>query len=129
NKAVFEGSEWFTVQNGMEHMLHDIRALHNITLQSSHNGHPVVVSKDYSSGRGRPRTVIDRDFLAWAYRFRTTSDIASFLGVSRTIVCQALLDYNIVLAGANPFPHDIKDDQQEQNLPEFIQGSSQDHVL
>lgn len=110
-------------------MLHDIRALHDITLQSSHNGRPVVVSKDYSSGRGRPRTVIDRDFLAWAYRFRTTSGIASFLGVSRTVVRQALLDYNIAPAGANPFPRDIEDDQQEQNLPEFIQGSSRDHVL
>ncbi|KAE9396555.1 hypothetical protein BT96DRAFT_824463, partial [Gymnopus androsaceus JB14] len=104
NEPIFEESELFTVRSGVEHMLHDIRILHDTMLQSSHNGRPEVVTKEYSGSRGRPKIVINRDFLVWAYRFRSTSGIAEFLGVSRTIVRQALLDYNIAVPGTNPFP-------------------------
>lgn len=127
NEAIFEGSELFTVRSGLEHMLHDIRILHDTILQSSHNGRPEVVTKESSGGPGRPRTVISREFLAWAYRFRSTSGIAHFLGVSRTIVRQALLDYNIALPGTNPFPSEDDLDAQP-HIPEFVQGSSRDHL-
>ena len=109
-------------------MLHDVRILHDTMLQSSHNGHPEVVSKEYSGGRGRPRIIINRNFLAWAYRFRSTSGIADFLGVSRTIVRQALLDYNIARPGANPFHSEMGEDDSQPNIPEFVQGSSRDHL-
>lgn len=109
-------------------MLHDVRILHDTVLQSSHRGHPEVVSKEYSGGRGRPKIVINHDFLAWAYRLRSTSGIADFLGVSHTIVRQALLDYNIVQPGVNPFPVDMAEHSSQLDLPEFILGSSQDHL-
>lgn len=107
-------------------MLHDVQILHEAMLQSSHNGRPQVVFKESSGGPGRPRTVINRDFIAWAYRFRSTSGIAHFLGVSRTIVRQALLDYGIALPGTNPF-HSEENSEAQPNIPEFIQGSSRDH--
>lgn len=109
-------------------MLHDVRILHDTILHSSHRGHPEVVSKESSGGRGRPRIVINRDFLSWAYRLRSTSGIADFLGVSRTIVRQALLDYDLVQPGTNPFPLETEetDSQSGPDLPEFVQGSSRD---
>ncbi|KAF9063659.1 hypothetical protein BDP27DRAFT_1159342, partial [Rhodocollybia butyracea] len=109
HKSVFEDPELFTVQSGLQHMLHDVRILHDTILHSSHRGHPEVVSKEYSGGRGRPRIVINRDFLSWAYRLRSTSGIADFLGVSRTIVRQALLDYDLVQPGINLFPLETKE--------------------
>lgn len=115
-------------------MLHDVRILHGAILQSSHKGYPKVVIKESSGGQGRPRTVINRDFLTWAYRFRSTSGIADFLGVSRTVVRQALLDYGIALPGANPFPSEDSLNPDVSNIPafsqapEFVQGSSRDHL-
>ncbi|KAH9922729.1 uncharacterized protein B0H18DRAFT_879111 [Fomitopsis serialis] len=63
-----------------------------------------LVHQEHTGGRGRPRYVIDRDWLAWAYQQRSTSGIAQFLQVSRTVVRNALLEYGIAEPQASPFP-------------------------
>ncbi|KAJ3978570.1 hypothetical protein F5890DRAFT_1391376, partial [Lentinula detonsa] len=120
----FNQSELATIQTSMEHMLHDVRILQESTLEASHNGRLEVVYQEQTGHRGRPRIIIDRDFLAWAYRLRSTSGIARFLGVGRTVVRQALLDYHIVEPGSNPFAEDVG----QSSAPEFIQGSSRDNI-
>ncbi|KAF5365121.1 hypothetical protein D9757_015508 [Collybiopsis confluens] len=124
NSQVFDATELLTVQSSVELMLHDVRILHGRSLEVSHNGQLEVVWKEKLGNRGRPRIVIDRDFLAWAYRLRSSAGIARFLGISRTTVRQALLDYNIASPGLPPFP--VEDDEPSV-VPEFIQGSSGDH--
>ncbi|KAF5366951.1 hypothetical protein D9757_010853 [Collybiopsis confluens] len=84
NSQVFDATELLTVQSSVELMLHDVRILHGRSLEVSHNGQLEVVWKEKLGNRGRPRIVIDRDFLAWAYRLRSSAGIARFLGISRT---------------------------------------------
>lgn len=113
-------------------MHHDIQILHHDILENSHSGRPEIVTLEHTGQRGRPRKVINRDFLQWAYRLRSTTGIAHFLRVGRTLVRQSLLDYNIALPGVNPFPDDtaseVLDDSDDTGLdpPEFVQGSSRD---
>ncbi|KAJ3965403.1 hypothetical protein EV361DRAFT_785815, partial [Lentinula raphanica] len=52
---------------------------------------------------GRPRAVINPDFLRWAHNYRTTTGIADFLGLSRRTVRRALLEHHIVTPGGVPF--------------------------
>ncbi|KAJ3868130.1 hypothetical protein EV359DRAFT_70730 [Lentinula novae-zelandiae] len=56
------------------------------------------------SHRGRPRTIINPDFLSWTYAHRSTSGISDFLGVSRATVRRRLLENNIAVSGIDPFP-------------------------
>lgn len=113
-------------------MHHDIQLLHHDILANSHRGRPSIVTLEPTGSRGRPRKVINRDFLQWAYRLRSTAGIADFLGVGRTLVRQSLLDYNITAPGMNPFPDDTASEASDgldppgQDLPEFVQGSSRD---
>lgn len=85
-------------------MLVDVRALYNQGLEQTHRGHLQPVYREHDGGRGRPRIVINRDFLQWAYTLRTASGIAEYLGVSRNTVRRSLLDYGIAQSGSNPFP-------------------------
>lgn len=90
----------------LQMMLIDVRTLHNNRTESSHQGRPVIVSQERTGRRGRPRTVINRDFLNWAYTQRTTSGIGHFLGLSRNTVRRSLLEYGLAPSGTNPFPSD-----------------------
>lgn len=106
--------------------------MHHDILENSHSGRPEIVTLEHTGQRGCPRKVINRDFLQWAYRLRSTSGIAHFLHVGRTLVRQSLLDYNIALPGVNPFPDDTvseasdNSDDAGSDRPEFVQGSSRD---
>jgi hypothetical protein len=47
--------------------------------------------------------VIDPGFLQWAYSLRSTSSIARFLGISRRLVWQQLLEHGIAEPQEQPF--------------------------
>ena len=120
---------------------------YNDMLEESHYGHPDIVQKVHSGGRGRPRISIDPDFLRWAYQHRTTTGISRFLNVSRDTVRRALVDYGIAERQENPFqckepssshgasdattlPAELDDDDfldprapQPNNLPSEFTGS------
>ncbi|KAL0059103.1 hypothetical protein AAF712_014174 [Marasmius tenuissimus] len=84
NRLAFtDQAEWQTLQTNLQVMLLDIRQMYKRAAESSHHGRPVVVETVADGERGRPRNVINRDFLAWAYTQRTTAGIAHFLGLSR----------------------------------------------
>ncbi|KAJ3902812.1 hypothetical protein F5879DRAFT_1010729 [Lentinula edodes] len=73
---------------------------------------------EHTGHRGRPRTVINTDFLSWAYGHRTTSGISDFLGVSRATVRRRLLENQIALPGTNPFPDSLIDNSVQPEVPE-----------
>lgn len=97
------------MQHHLQTMLQDVLAAHRGAMDTSHHGVPQIVTMVPSGGRGRPKIHIDRDWLAWAIQHRTTSGIATFLGVSRTVVRNALLEYHLADAGPTPFPEDSAD--------------------
>ena len=83
--------------------MHDVRLQYERALDESHQGRPSVVTAIHDGGRGRPHIYIDPTFLSWAYNHRSTSSIARFLGVGRTVVRNALLDYGIAVPQQRPF--------------------------
>ncbi|KAJ3930310.1 MAG: hypothetical protein NXY57DRAFT_898320 [Lentinula lateritia] len=89
---------------------------------------PVIVSQESHGQRGRPRTVINPDFLSWAYSHRTTSGISQFLGISRATVRRRLLENNIALPGIDPFPSNA-DSSAYNRQPGSLEGSRTDEIL
>ena len=73
----------------------DIRDRYQQLLDTSHSGRAVIIDEVRTGGPGRPSIYIDPDFLQWAYCMRSTASIAAFLGVSRGVVCTALLRHGI----------------------------------
>ncbi|KAI0055053.1 hypothetical protein BV25DRAFT_1766853, partial [Artomyces pyxidatus] len=61
-----------------------------------------------------------QDWLAWAYGHRSVQGIAEFLGVGRSTVRNALLDYGLSQPQMNPFPARVH--QEQVVLQEFLQG-------
>ncbi|KAJ8091899.1 hypothetical protein PM082_024132 [Marasmius tenuissimus] len=105
NQSAFSNeAEWQQLRQNLQLMIIDLRLIYQRACESTHHGRPVIVETVSDGGRGRPRTVINAEFLAWAYTQRTTSGIAHFLGLSRTTVRKALLEHGIVQPGRNPFP-------------------------
>jgi len=94
----------------------DLDILLEEATQDTHHGHPVIIETSSTGGRGRPRYVIDRAWLAWARMQRTTSGIAHFLGISRKTVRQALLEYGLVQAGNNPFRAGDSEEDDDGNV-------------
>jgi hypothetical protein len=84
-------------------MQQDIRLQYQQALDESHHGRPTVVEHIHTGERGRPRIYIDPDFLRWAYGHHSTSGIARFLDVDRSVVRNALLEYGIAEPQADPF--------------------------
>ncbi|KAF8886368.1 hypothetical protein BD779DRAFT_1611784 [Infundibulicybe gibba] len=76
---------------------------------------PQVVQVIHSGNVGRPRIEIDAEFLAWAHENRSTSGIARFLGVSRSLVQRTLLDLG--LTHPQPPPITTRDDLLDPMLP------------
>ncbi|KAF8882085.1 hypothetical protein BD779DRAFT_1394954, partial [Infundibulicybe gibba] len=95
HQGVFEPAELTMLQHNISLMQGDIRAQFNQTLDESHHGQPQVVQVIHSGNVGRPRIEIDAEFLAWAHENRSTSGIARFLGVSRSLVQRTLLDLGL----------------------------------
>ncbi|KAJ7228286.1 hypothetical protein GGX14DRAFT_296526, partial [Mycena pura] len=101
---VFDNAEELTIlRTSLEAMRHDIRLEYQDAADVSHHGIPPLVQVVHSGGRGRPRTVINTEFLGWAYGRRPTSGIARFLGVSRPIVRTAILEAGLAEPQENPF--------------------------
>ncbi|KAJ7201021.1 hypothetical protein GGX14DRAFT_371776 [Mycena pura] len=74
----------------------------------------------HSGGRGRPRTVINAEFLGWAYGRRSTSGIARFLGISRPTVRTAILEAGVGRTSRESFCSlhvDGSDDLLDPDLP------------
>lgn len=74
------------------------------SIEASHHGRPAIIRLERTGGRGRPRILIDTDFLHMAYPLRGIAGTARYLGVGYSTVRQALLDAGIVEPGPNPFP-------------------------
>ncbi|KAK7043515.1 hypothetical protein R3P38DRAFT_3441058 [Favolaschia claudopus] len=92
---IFDAAELELLCQNIAVMQNDVRQQYQDAADQSHEGRPIVVERVYSGAAGRPSIEIDPDFLRWAYSLRSTSSIAHFLGVSRTVVRQALLDHGI----------------------------------
>ncbi|KAJ3833490.1 hypothetical protein F5878DRAFT_665609 [Lentinula raphanica] len=103
-------SEWQTLRSNSQHMILDVQTLLNQRIEQSHHGHPEVISWKTNGSAGRPRAVIDPDFLRWAHTHRTNTGIAEFLGVSRRTVRRALLEHQIVTPGTIPFEDHVSED-------------------
>ena len=88
----------------IEHLRIELAILYEQALQESHQGYPSVMTTIHAGGRGRPRIILDRDWLGWALTQRTISGLAKFLGISRSTVREAALEYGLLSPGANPFP-------------------------
>ncbi|KAJ4481774.1 hypothetical protein C8J55DRAFT_406109, partial [Lentinula edodes] len=101
---IFEHKEAQILQNSLQVMILNIRALYEQRVESSHLGRPEVVYTEYTGRPGRPRTVINPDFLRFAYRHRTTSGLSHFLDVPRSTLRRRLLESGIASPGTNPFP-------------------------
>ncbi|KAJ8094099.1 hypothetical protein PM082_023307 [Marasmius tenuissimus] len=116
-EAFPDRTEWEQLRANIGVMVIDLRTIHARALESSHQGRPPVVQYVSDGRPGRPHAVINPNFLAWAYTQRPTSGIATFLGLGRTTVREALLEYGIVTPSSNPFPGgtetDSGDSEQE----------------
>lgn len=107
-------------------MLNDVRQQHQQALDESHFGHPTVIETVYTGSRGRPSIQIDPEFLRWAYSLHSIENISIFLGISRRLVRQQLLEYGIVepqqqpsnLAPPLPSPHVVE--QQGENDDDLL---------
>ncbi|KAI0077128.1 hypothetical protein K474DRAFT_1562219, partial [Panus rudis PR-1116 ss-1] len=66
------------------------------------NPHEYTVLRD---SLGRPKLVIDRQWLAWAYGHQSIAKIARFLGVHRSTVRTALIEYGLATPQENVFAH------------------------
>ncbi|KAF7289552.1 hypothetical protein MKEN_01504000 [Mycena kentingensis (nom. inval.)] len=109
---IFEPEEFQRLQRNLAAMIQDLRSIYREAVDASHHGVPELVQRVRTGGRGRPRVVIDPTFLRWAYAQRSTAGLCRFLGVSRTVVRNALLEAGIVEAQSNPFP--------SANAPPFL---------
>lgn len=69
---------------------------------SQHIDHPLTWVHEVGVS-GRPRIVIDREWLTWAIERRNTSDVARFLGCSRPPVAAHLRLYNLREPSEAPF--------------------------
>ena len=106
NSHIFALGELEIIKSNVALMQGDIQSLYREVVDQSHHGRPILVQQVRTGEPGRPSYHIDRDFLAWAYCLRSTASIARFLGVSRSVVRNALLEYGIASPQENPFPMD-----------------------
>ena len=92
-----------------------------------HHGRPELIRQIHSGGRGRPSYEIDPQFLLWASSIRSTSSIARFLGVSRTVVRNALLEYAIAEPQEAPFPAEQAGEHLDNSLnpPDLPNGENE----
>jgi hypothetical protein len=96
-------AEHNTIMQSLAIMRNDVRQQYEQTISESHHGHPAIVETIHTGQRGRPSLQIDRGFLQWAYSLRSISSIAHFLGVSRGLVRQQLVEHGIAEPQSQPF--------------------------
>ncbi|KAJ3860487.1 hypothetical protein EV359DRAFT_9546, partial [Lentinula novae-zelandiae] len=120
NISIFEPDEAQILRSSVQAMILDIRALHNLRIESSHSGRPEVVFVEHTGRPGRPRTVINPDFLRFAYHQRTTTGLSHFLDVPRSTLRRRLLEYGIASPGINPFPGSTTASIPSSSSPGYI---------
>ncbi|KAJ7025356.1 hypothetical protein C8F04DRAFT_1191496 [Mycena alexandri] len=103
HKLIFPAEELETLWTNLGLMLNDVQIGYQQVLDASHHGHPTVVERVHTGWPGRPRVVIDPNFLQFAHEHRSTSGIGRFLNVSRGVVRSALLRQGLVEPQAAPF--------------------------
>lgn len=101
---IFDDAERNTIYSNLALMRNDVRNRYEQLINESHSGHPSVMKIEQTGRRGRPRIIIDPEFLEFAHQHRSTTGIARFLGVGVSVVRNALLEYGIAQPGQNPFP-------------------------
>ncbi|KAK7439172.1 hypothetical protein VKT23_017662 [Stygiomarasmius scandens] len=99
--GVLGAEELQTLKLNLQRMKQDVDQHSQSILDASHGGYPQLFTV-HSGSRGRPRTMINPFFLAWAYSRRSTASIARFLGVSHSFVRRQLLAYEIASPGSPP---------------------------
>ncbi|KAG6815076.1 hypothetical protein H0H93_011046 [Arthromyces matolae] len=125
HSGTFSANELSTLRLNLAVMQSDIRQLYQTTLAESHHGHPQVIQVVETGSRGRPRILIDPEFLRWAYTMRSTTSIAHFLGVSRAHVRNQLLALGISQPQAQP--HVLSNEYREAHATDEEDG--QDDLL
>ncbi|KAG6849056.1 hypothetical protein H0H93_011639 [Arthromyces matolae] len=103
HRQIFGADELDVIHSNLAIMHNDVDQQHREALDESNYGHPEIIRRIPTGGRGRPRIVIDPDFLRWAYTVRSTASIANFLNVSRNVVRQQLLDLGIAEPQEQPY--------------------------
>jgi hypothetical protein len=101
--TIFMAEEHDTIMQSLAIMRNDVRQQYEQTISESHYGHPTIVETIHTGQRGRPSLQIGREFLQWAYSLRSISSIAHFLGVSRGLVRQQLVEHGIAEPQSQPF--------------------------
>jgi hypothetical protein len=100
---IFDPQELQVLQYNLAIMQNDIRLQYQQAIDESHHGYPAIVETIHTGSRGRPSIRIDPEFLRWSYSLRSIKSISVFLGVSRRIVRQQLLENGIAQSGEQPF--------------------------
>ena len=100
---LFGNEEAETIRTNTALLGTEIGQAYAIAAEASHRGRPHPVSAVATGRPGRPRLIIDREWLTWAIQIRNTSDIARYLGVSRPVVRDAILENGLREAGEDPF--------------------------
>ncbi|KAJ7769142.1 hypothetical protein DFH07DRAFT_954373 [Mycena maculata] len=102
HSAIFEPAEFSLITHNIGAMENDVRLQYKQVVDQTHHGHPIVVETIHTGAPGRPAIEIDPDFLRWAYSLRSTSSIARSLGVTRSVVRNALLEHGIAQPQQQP---------------------------
>ena len=105
-------------------MQSDVNNLYQQSLDTSHYGHPTVLSNIYSGGRGRPRIHIDPSFLGFAYNRRSISALARFLGVGRSTVRNKLVRNNLMPVSISTISPSSQNGNLEASIPESLDSDA-----
>lgn len=119
HSGIFSAPEADTFRTNIALLQREVAQTYQASLDASHHGVPEVVHVERTGRRGRPRIIIDPDFLQQAVAYRGASKIARFLRVGRSKVRSTLLEYGLVQPGRNPFP---AVGQDEPDLPRNTYG-------
>ncbi|KAJ7748135.1 hypothetical protein B0H16DRAFT_1849759 [Mycena metata] len=123
HRLIFPAEELETLQTNLGLMLNDVEIVYQQAIDASHHGRPTVVERVHTGRPGRPRVVIDPNFLQFAHEHRSTTGIGRFLNVSRGVVQAALLRQGLVEPGMAPFEDPLSENAE---LPEAPLGLEDD---
>jgi hypothetical protein len=84
-------------------LLTELREAYRAAVDAAHHDTPHPVTYVRNGRPGRPRAVIDSEWLAWAQGHRSTSEIGRYLGLSRQTVQDALLNLGLREPQEAPF--------------------------
>ncbi|KAJ3755329.1 hypothetical protein EV360DRAFT_25634, partial [Lentinula raphanica] len=91
------------LRSNIQSMIFHVQTIQNRCVEQSHHGRHDVLNWEHTGSVGRPRAVIDPNFLRRAHNHRSMTEIADFLGLSREPERRVLLEHGIVTPGGVPF--------------------------